>query len=165
MIKRLILATVFAAAIPFSAAYAQRPTFSGPLLNGYLCCNMRSYGDSVSDINYDEAKQPLAIGAPVQITVYERHWFDASMGGKSIRFKNDYSREMSMSDFAKRYVVNEDPALKLAAYEPPVREAIKAGRLLPGMSRDQVVMSLGWPIVSENPKIEAASWRYLSTPT
>ena len=160
MFQRLALAAVFAAILPVSVVHAQRPTMTGPLLSGYLCCNMRSYGTTVSDVNYDEATQPLAIGTPAQITGYEFRWFDANVGGKSQRFKNDYSRDVPMVEFAKRHVVTEDPKLKLATFEPKVRDAIVAGRLLPGMTRDQVTMALGWPITSENPRLEAPVWRY-----
>jgi len=160
MFQRLVLAAVFAAVVPVSVVHAQRPTFSGPSISGYLCCNMRSYGNTVSDVNYDEATQPLALGTPVQITGYEYRYFDANVGGKAQRFKNDYSRDVPMTEFARRYVVTEDPKLKLAGFEPAVRDAIVAGRLLPGMTRDQVTMALGWPIASENPRLDAPVWRY-----
>ena len=65
-----------------------------------------------------------------------------------------------MPAFAQRYIVSEDPKLKLAGFDPRVRDAILAGRLLPGMTRDQVVMTIGWPISSENPRLEASIWRY-----
>lgn len=32
---------------------------------------LRSYGNAISDVNYDEATLPLAIGTPAQITGYE----------------------------------------------------------------------------------------------
>lgn len=164
MLQRLALAAfcaaTFAAALAIPPALAQRPAFTGPALSGYLCCNMRSYGNSVSDINYDEAAQRLPLGAPVQVTAYDYRWFDAVVDGKVQRFKNDYSRDVKMADFAQRYVVAEDPRLKLAGWAPAVREAVVAGRLLPGMTREQVRMALGWPVSSENPQPDAPVWRY-----
>lgn len=160
MFQRLLLAAAFAAVVPVSAVHAQRPTMTGPMISGYLCCNLRSYGNSISDVNYDEATQPLAIGTPAQVTGYEFRWFDANVGGKAQRFKNDYSRDLPMVEFARRYIVTEDPKIRLAGFEPQVRDAIVAGRLLPGMTREQVTMALGWPISSENPRLDAPVWRY-----
>ena len=161
MFQRFVLAAVFAVAVPVSVVHAQRPIVPlGPMTSGYLCCNLRSYGNTVSDVNYDEATLPLAVGTPAQITGYDYRWFEANVGGRPQRFKNDYSRDLPIPAFAQRYIVTEDPRLKLAGFEPKLRDAILAGRLLPGMTRDQVVMTLGWPISSENPRFEATTWRY-----
>ena len=57
-----------------TAAQAQKPfTPPPPTFEGYLCCNMRSNGSWVSDINYVEGGQTvLAAGTPIKITGYGR---------------------------------------------------------------------------------------------
>ena len=41
---------------------------------GYLCCNMRTDGSWISDINYDEnGKTVIPAGTPVKVLGYGRH--------------------------------------------------------------------------------------------
>lgn len=163
MSKRLAAAALLAAsAVSATVAHAQRPSApAGPMTNGYLCCNMRTYGSSISDINYDEqGTRIVAVGSPARITAYDFRWFDADIAGKPQRIKNDYSRNLTLPAFAQRYVATEDPKQKMAAFAPAVRDAILAMKVMPGMTREQVLMAIGYPVASENPSLDAPVWRY-----
>ncbi|WP_213959697.1 cell envelope protein SmpA [Variovorax sp. dw_954] len=162
MLQRLALAAAFAIAVPFSAAHAQRPASPpGPLVAGYLCCNMYTYGRQMGDANYRETGTSLVpVGTPAQVTSYDFRFVDTMVGGKPQRLKNDYSRDIRMPEFAGRYIVQEDPKLRIAGFEPQVREAIQAAKVTEGMTREQVIMAVSWPITSENPRLEADVWRY-----
>ncbi|MDQ0085669.1 Beta-barrel assembly machine subunit BamE [Variovorax sp. YR752] len=163
MLKRLAAAALLAATVvPVSVVHAQRPSPPpGPLVSGFLCCNMRTYGDSISDINYDEqGTRIVAVGTPARITAYDFRWFSLDLAGKPQRIKNDYSRNIPLPAFAQRYVVTEDPKQKMAAFPPAVRDAILAGKVMPGMTREQVLMAIAYPVASENPSLDAPVWRY-----
>jgi hypothetical protein len=67
---------------------------------------------------------------------------------------------MTLVEYAKRYVVPIDPIAELAAFPPEVRSAILAGHIRRAMTREQVVMAVGYPITSENPRLDASTWRY-----
>ena len=41
-----------------------------------------------------------------------------------------------------------------------MREAIAAAKLMRGMTREQVLMSVGYPVSSENPHMDANVWRF-----
>ncbi len=126
---------------------------------GFLCCNYRYDSDWMSDSNY--AGYPMMpVGTPTKITDYGRYRVFTEMGGKKMRIGNDYSREMSNLEFAKRMVVRDDPKLKIAKFPPRIQQAIAAARLVNGMTKDQVIMSIGYPILSENPALDAPVWRY-----
>jgi hypothetical protein len=163
MLKRLAAAALLAATVvPVSVVHAQRPSPPpGPLVSGFLCCNLRTYGDSISDINYDEqGTRIVAVGTPARITAYDFRWFNLDLAGKPQRIKNDYSRNIPLPAFARRYVVTEDPKQKMAAFPPAVRDAILAGKVMPGMTREQVLMAIAYPVASENPSLDAPVWRY-----
>lgn len=51
-------------------------------------------------------------------------------------------------DFAKRIVVKDDPRLNIAKFPPRVQQAIAAAHVAPGMTKEQVIMSIGYPITS-----------------
>jgi len=135
--------------------------FAQPMLDGFLCCNMRTTGDWISDINYNDSGQKLVpLGSPTKVTGYGRHRVLVTIDGKRQAIGNDYSRDLGLEAFAKRYIVTEDPKAKLATYPAKLREAIQAGRINRGMTRDQVLMSIGYPISSETPRLDATTWRY-----
>ena len=132
-----------------------------PLPEGFLCCNMRSDGRWISDSNYAESgKFVLPLGTPIKATGYGRYRVQVDVDGKPQTLGNDYSRDLAMPDFARRYIVAENPAAKLAAMDPAVRDAISSARVMRGMTREQVLMAVGYPISSETPHLDARVWKY-----
>jgi hypothetical protein len=128
---------------------------------GYLCCNMRSDGSWISDINYIEVgKKIIPAGTPLKVTGHGRQRVYVTILGGKQALGNDYSRNLDLDTFAARYVVSEDPAAKLAAYPDNIRAAITSARLTPGMTREQVFMAVGYPVSSENPSLAAPTLRF-----
>ena len=131
-----------------------------PTFEGYLCCNMRSDGKWISDINYIEGgKRVVPLGTPAKVTGYGRYRVLVDLNGSHQAIGNDYSRDMDLGTFAARYIVTQDPKQKLAGYSAAHREAITSGRIMRGMTREQVIMAVGYPVSSENPMLEANIWR------
>jgi hypothetical protein len=154
MLVRFVLCAAWAIATP-ALLYAQS------MPEGYLCCNMRTDGSWISDSNYaDGGVQLVPAGTPIKVTGYGRHRVHVDIGDRQQSIGNDYSRDIPLEAFAKRYVVAEDPRKKLASYPAQVRRAIESARLTTGMTRSQVLMSVGYPISSENPDINAKVLRF-----
>jgi len=129
--------------------------------SGFLCCNLRTDGSWITDINYDEPhKHVIPVGSPVEVTGYGRYRVKVTLEGKSQAIGNDYSRDLSMEDFAKRYVVPDDPNVKISGYPQKVQDAIHQARVMVGMSREQVLMALGYPVSSENHVLTDKTWRF-----
>lgn len=53
-----------------------------------------------------------------------------------------------------------NPRQRLARYAPDVQAAIRAGKVKPGMTREQVIMSLGYPRSDLTASLGAEQWRY-----
>jgi hypothetical protein len=122
---------------------------------------MRTDGSWISDINYAEnGKTVIAVGTPVTVTGYGRQRVYIEVNGKKQAIGNDYSRDLSLDVFAKRYVVSDSPSAKLAQYPKPIQDAITSMRVTKGMSREQVLMSVGYPVTSENPNLDSKVWHY-----
>jgi hypothetical protein len=152
--------TVSLAIVIALAAFAD-PARADEKFTGYLCCNMRTDGSWISDINYAEnGKTVIPAGTPVKVVGYGRQRVHIEIGGKKQAIGNDYSRDLALEAFAKRYVVAESPADKLAQYPKPIQDAITSMRLTKGMSREQVLMAVGYPVSSENPHLDAKVWHY-----
>ena len=135
------------------------PALAEEAWDGFLCCNYRHDPDWMSDSNY-AGRPVMAVGTPVRIVDYGRNRVITEMNGKKIGIGNEYSRSLSNLEFARRMVVREDPKLKIASYPARIQQAIGAQRLVPGMTKEQVLMSIGYPITSENPTLDAPVWRY-----
>jgi hypothetical protein len=152
---RPVLACALLAATPLAA-------FAQPTPEGFLCCNMRTDGSWISDINYAESgKRIVPLGTPVKVTGYGRYRVRIELGdGSKQAIGNDYSRDLAMDKFMQRYVVAEDPKKKLAGYPEKMRKASETARVMPGMTREQVFMAVGYPVSSENPNLDAKVLRF-----
>jgi hypothetical protein len=128
---------------------------------GYLCCNMRTDGSWITDINYaEDGKTVIPAGTPAKVLGYGHQRVHIEVGGKKQAIGNDYSRTLKLDAFAMRYVVPDNPSDKLAHYPKPIQDAITTMRVTKGMTREQVLMSVGYPVTSENPNLDAKVWRY-----
>lgn len=79
-------------------------------------------------------------------------------GGKQA-IGNDYSHDIPIAAFMERYVLEQDPKAKTAAFPPKIRQAIESARVMPGMTREQVFMAVGYPVSSENPTLDVMADR------
>ncbi|WDS35336.1 outer membrane protein assembly factor BamE [Pseudoxanthomonas sp.] len=128
---------------------------------GYLCCNMRSYEGWISDSNYvEDTSVMLPAGTPVSVVGYGGDQVKVRIDGKRQDIGNDYSRDLDIQTFARRYVVAQDPREKIAGYPARIQSAIAASKVTAGMSREQVLVALGYPMASENPDLQADTWKY-----
>ena len=156
MKTRALISLFFAVATSVTTS-----AFAQPMLDGFLCCNMRTTGDWISDSNYNDSGQKLVpLGSPTKVTGYGRQRVLVMIDGKRQAIGNDYSRDLDLGTFAQRWVVQADPNAKIASYPPKIRDAIKSARITRGMTRDQVFMAVGYPISSENPNLDAPVLRY-----
>jgi hypothetical protein len=146
-----------AAALLLCAAAA----FAQDKPQGFLCCNMRSDGKWISDSNYEEnGKTMIPLGTPAKVTAYGRNRVYVEFPEGAQQIGNDYSRSLRPEEFARRYVVAENPLEKLVNMPPKIQAAIKSARVTNGMTREQVIMALGWPMASENPHLDLNVWHY-----
>ncbi len=130
------------------------------LFQGYTCCNLHYEGDWISDSNY--ANLPMIpAGTPVKVLSYGRERAHVDMNGKPYRLGHDYGREQeSLEQWVKKLVVPSDPRTRLATFPKQTQDAIKAGRLTKGMTKEQVLMAVGYPLTNENRSLDEPVWRY-----
>lgn len=154
MLLRLVQFSILPLLLISSASAQTNP-------EGFLCCNMRTDGSWISDINYAEnGKKIIPLGTPMKVTGYGRYRVNVEILGGRQSLGNDYSRDIDLNAFAERYVTRDDPTAKISSYPEKIRTAIKTSRLIPGMTREQVFMSVGYPVSSENPNLDAKVLRF-----
>lgn len=128
--------------------------------NGYACCNLHYSGDWISDSNL--AQLPfIAAGTPISVKKIDGYRAYVEIDGKPMRLGHDYGRaEETTEQWVSKIVVLDDPKPKIAKFSPAIRNAIAKGQLLKGMTKEQVIMSVGHPQTNENPKLDGPYWRY-----
>ncbi|MEX0957894.1 MAG: hypothetical protein WDZ63_01260 [Burkholderiales bacterium] len=137
------------------------PTWADVEFEGFLCCNMRTDGEWISDINYEESgKRIIPFGTPVKVIGYGRYRVRVVIEGRVQYLGNDYSRDLKREVFARRYVVAQDPRPAVAAMPEKIRKAIESAKVTKGMTKDQVLIAVGYPVSSENPNLDVPVWRY-----
>ena len=156
-----ISALAIAALLAGCKASDSKPDQPEPaLLSGYTCCNFHYEKDWINDGNYAQLPM-IPAGSPIRVTSYGRYRAHVEIDGKPFRLGLDYGRNSETTEkWVAKLVTQTDPRVRLASYPPNVREAILAGKIMLGMSKEQVIMSLGYPITDENPRLDAPFWKY-----
>ena len=132
------------------------------LLSGYTCCNLHYEGDWISDANWSSLPM-IPAGAAIKVLDYGRYRVHVEIDGLRMRLGLDYGRQQALEDWAKKIVVNEDTRRTIAAWPRPVRDAVQAGKVSLGMTKEQVIVSLGYPPAHQTPSLDAPQWKYWHT--
>lgn len=139
-----------------AAPRSQKTTY---LQAGYACCNLRYEGDQIKDSNLGQLPF-IAAGTPVRVKTIDDHVAQVDVDGRPMRLVLENRGAETIQQWLARIVVGEEPRTRLAAYPPAVRDAIRAGKLAKGMTREQVIMAVGYPQTSDKLPLDGPHWRY-----
>ena len=132
--------------------------------DGFLCCNLRVNGNWASDSNAPRSgDRVLKAGTKVIGLAYGTTQLDVEIEGQKVTISNDYSRSLSMTEFAERWIAPKDPTPALKTWTPRIQQAVRAGRITNGMNRKQVLMSVGWPTATATPNLDDPVWTYTAS--
>jgi hypothetical protein len=127
---------------------------------GYACCTLHYEKDWISDGNY-AGLPSYPPGTPISVLSFGRHKANADVKGVKMRLGHDYGRDQeTLEQWLHKIVVDTDPTVKLATYPRDVQEAIRHGRVTGGMTKEQAIMAVGYPLTSENASLDAPIWRH-----
>jgi hypothetical protein len=139
------------------------PKAKEPLFAAFTCCNLHYSGDWVSDLNYS-ADTRIPAGSPIRIVDYGRWRLITEVDGKKIRIGLDYGRRQeTLAQFARKLTIDKDLRFRMAAFPPIVQDAIRAAKVMPGMTKEQVVIAVGFPARHETPSVDSAEWKMWRT--
>lgn len=135
------------------------PPGSGLPRQGFACCNLHFDKDWINDGNY--AKFPMVpAGTPIEVQSYGHNRAFVKVDGKPMKLGHDYGRDQeTLEQWVGKIVVSEDPRPRIAGYPQKVQVAIQAGKLVVGMTREQAIVAVGYPLTSENGPLESSTWK------
>jgi len=127
----------------------------------YLCCNIRTESDWLSDGGFLVGRV-IPAGTPVKLTGTRRGVASLEIDGQRYRLSNEFgARAEAFEKWLQKVLVEKDPGAKIASYPKPVRDAIKSAKIARGMSKEQVIVSLGYPPAHVNSSLDASDWTYM----
>lgn len=133
-----------------------------PLSSGYTCCNLHYDGEWISDANWSSLPM-IPAGASIRVLGYGRYRVKADIDGHRVTLGLDYGRQQSLEAWARELVAEEDPRPKIARMPTPIRDAIRAGKVTIGMTKAEVIISLGYPPAHQTPNPDWPQWKYWHT--
>jgi hypothetical protein len=126
---------------------------------GYACCDLHYDKDWINDGNYAELPM-IPAGTPIEVLSYGRQRAAVKVDGKPMRLGHDYGRDQeSLDAWVNKVVIKDDPRGRISSYPSAIQEAIRQGKVMIGMTRDQVIVAVGYPLTSENVSLDAPQWR------
>ena len=127
--------------------------------HGYLCCNLHYDGDWLSDSNFATLPDLLKAGTPVTVLGYGKNRANIDVDGMPMRLGHDYGREQeSLDAWVNKVVVNDDPRGRVTSAPANVQAAIRASKITLGMTRQQVLLSVGYPPTNLTKSIDKDVW-------
>ena len=164
MTTRRLLATV-AATLLLSACHPEIPhPYAGP--ERFLCCNLHYEKLEASDLNA-QVGTLVPFGTRVQIIRVRKNRVEFQpVGHPPIALEYRYGRKTQpFETYIQQIFVDEDPHAKLRRARTGSKrvKAIEEGAVEVGMTRDQVLMSVGYPPAHRTPSLESREWHYWST--
>ena len=126
----------------------------------YTCCNIHYEGKEVSDANYYVGSTlPFGSQATVEKATTDSLTFRA--GGTELTLFHSYGRDQESSQqYFGKILVSTDPRAAFATYPKDVQSAIIDGRVEVGMTKPQVIMSLGYPPTHRTASTDLNTWVY-----
>jgi len=100
------------------------------------------------------------VGQPIRAIEEASYSFKVLVGGKARWLGNDYSRAVTRDTFLNRYIVKQDPKRLIESFDPFTQDAIRRLRVMPGMTKEQVAMAIGYPVANYTPSLERRAWQY-----
>ncbi len=152
----------FAKLNPFKSSAPPPPPPEGARtvpFQGYACCNLHYDGDKIRDSNY--AELPLIpAGTPIDVLAYGKDIAFIKVNGAPMKLEHERARDReALQTWVEKLVVAQDPRSRIAGYPPAIREAIRLGKVMVGMTREQAITSIGYPLPDENIVLDAPTWR------
>jgi hypothetical protein len=126
----------------------------------FTCCNIHYEGNEITDANY-YAGSMLPFGSPAAVQRMTADSVTFRSGGTELTLYHSYGRDQeSAQQFFSKILVPDDPHTRFAAFPKDVQDAIRDGRVERGMTREQVIMSLGYPPTHRTASTDLNTWTY-----
>ena len=161
---RIVAVLGLAATVWLGAACNNQPQIDNPMVGQtkYLCCTLHYEKEKVSD-NWFQVGIPVKIGTPVHIIeVRKKSVTFQPEGHPVITLEYEYGEKVHQpfEQYLDRIFVGRNPVHKFGRKHDRLEQSVLEGRVVKGMSKEQVAMALGYPPAHKTLSLEQDSWTY-----
>jgi len=126
----------------------------------YTCCNIHYEGSKVNDANYYVGSM-LPFGSSAAVVKMAGNSVTFRSGATELTLEHSYGKDQeSDQQYFSKVLVETDPHVRFATYPKQVQEAVSEGRVEVGMTKEQVIMSLGYPPTHRTASTDLNTWTY-----
>jgi hypothetical protein len=126
----------------------------------FTCCNLHYEDQDISDANYWVGKL-LPAGTVVRVGDVSEDAVTLLAADLKLKLTHEYGTdEEPLDQYLAKVLVTNDPKPRIAAFPKAVRRAIEYGKVEIGMTREQVLISLGYPATDRTPSLQDQEWTY-----
>ncbi len=103
----------------------------------------------------------IPLGTPVHVVGASRSGIIFTADGTKLTLSQVYGREQeSFQKYIDKVLVTDDPKGRVASFSRAVQDAIREGRVERNMTKEQVILSLGYPPTHRTASTTANEWTY-----
>jgi hypothetical protein len=126
----------------------------------FLTTNLRYEDDWINEANSPHL--PIVpVGARLKVVDTGSNKAGVLIDGRKMRMGIDWTRGLeSVAQFIARVTSTTDPRPVLSGWPERTQAAVRSGRIFTGMTREQVLMSLGRPRLDHTAQLSASEWKY-----
>ena len=147
-------------AIAYAALCAAPLAGAQALIEGYTCCNLHYDKEWISDANWLNAPM-IPAGSRIKVLSYDgSRRATVDVDGKQLKVSMDYGKEEPVDKFLSKIIVKTSPKAKVQRYPEAVRAAIHTGKVIPGMTREQVLIAVSYPPTHKTPSLDQPIWQH-----
>lgn len=126
----------------------------------YTCCNIHYEGQTLNDANY-YVGSTLAFGSPAVVEEMTDQSVTFNSGTTKLTLLHAFGTQQETGQqYFDKILVQSDPHLRYAAFPKAAQAAISDSRVERGMTREQVLMSVGYPPTHRTASTNDATWTY-----
>jgi hypothetical protein len=127
----------------------------------HLCCNVWYEKPKINDVLYQTGTK-VPFGTRVQIVQVDSKTITFQPDGHPpITFVLRYGRKQTTTDeYLHRLFVPDDPRARLRRVPQKTVRNIEDGIVTEGMTREQVLMAVGFPPMHRTPSLEQDDWHF-----
>jgi len=127
----------------------------------YLCCNMYYPSPRFHDANYQMKGTFIPLGTQIRVTRMtdvEVSFVEVATN-RQFSWVKRYSRA-PLASLLSVWFVKEDPKPAVEQFDENVKSLIYAGKAVPGMTKQQVILALGFPPEHKTKDTSLDVWTY-----
>ncbi len=128
----------------------------------YTLVNLHPDDEELSSVNYLDGDELLALCTPIRVSFLntEGLTFHVLATGKEYTYEFHDTMTESPAEHVAKFFGTSCNAGVVASFDAIDQQGIREGKVLEGMSKQAVILAIGYPPEHRTPSLDADLWRY-----